>query len=102
MAAFGHMVYFSLKDNSDEKIQTLISACQEFLTDHPGTVYFGAGRLADCHREVNDRDFDVALQLVFESREAQDAYQVAERHDQFIAQQKDNWKQVRVFDTEIA
>ena len=101
MAAFGHMVYFTLNDNSEAKIQELIAACQEFLTDHPGTVYFGAGRLADTHREVNDRAYDVALQLVFESREAHDAYQVAERHDQFIEQQKANWKQVRVFDSDL-
>ena len=99
--AFGHMVYFSLDDRSDEAIDRLVAECNAYLADHPGTVYFGAGRLANTMREVNDRDFDVALQLVFESREAHDAYQTAQRHDEFIARNKDNWARVRVFDAEL-
>lgn len=99
---FGHMVYFTLNDTSDEAIEALIAGCDEFLTDHPGTVFYSSGTLADTTREVNDRDFHVALHLVFESRAAHDAYQVAPRHDEFIAKFKSNWAQVRVFDTDVS
>jgi hypothetical protein len=50
---------------------------------------------------VNVRDFDGALQLVFESRAAHDAYQTAPRHLQFIDENKPTWAQVRVFDANI-
>lgn len=98
----GHMVYFTLNDNSEAAKQQLVAACEKYLKDHPGTVFFGAGtRVADLNREVNDQSFDVALQLVFDSREAHDAYQTHERHIQFIAENKPNWKQARVFDAYI-
>ena len=96
-----HNVYFTLNDNSPEKCQELVDACQKYLTDHSGMAFFSAGTLTpDLDRPVNDRDFDVALSVVFETREAHDAYQVAERHNQFIAENKCNWKQVRVFDSD--
>jgi hypothetical protein len=97
-----HMVYFTLYERTDANITRLMAACREFLSGHPGTVYFGVGRVAPgLERPVNVRDFDVALQLVFESREAHDAYQVAPRHVQFVEQNKANWSQVRVFDAAI-
>ncbi|MCA9121509.1 MAG: Dabb family protein [Planctomycetaceae bacterium] len=99
----GHMVYFTLKDSSDEAIQRLIASCKEHLSGHPGTVLFAAGtRVPDLSREVNDKEFHVALQLVFESRQAQDDYQVHDRHEAFIAANRDNWAKVRVFDAEVS
>ena len=97
-----HMVYFKLKDDSDEAIERLVAACREHLSGHPGTRLFAAGTLAaDLDRPVNDRQFDVALQLVFESREAHDQYQQSARHQQFIAENKENWETVRVFDANV-
>ncbi len=98
---FSHMVYFTLKDSSTEACDALVESCKKYLTDHPGTVLFAAGTLADTTREVNDREYHVTLNLVFEDRASHDAYQVAERHDQFIAENKDNWAKVRVFDADV-
>jgi hypothetical protein len=97
-----HDVYFSLKDNSPQAKEKLIAACKKYLTDHPGTVRFSVGILADdLKRDVNDRDFDVALHLVFKNKAAHDQYAKAERHLKFIEENKDNWKKVRVFDSYI-
>lgn len=98
---FGHMVFFKLTDNSDAAKQAMLDACQKYLSGHPGTAYFSVGVLADTERDVNDRDFDIALHVVFENRPAHDQYQVAERHDQFIVENKDNWANVRVFDSVV-
>jgi hypothetical protein len=98
---FAHMVYFSLKERSPQARQRLVAACQKFLADHPGTEHFSVGTLSDMQRDVNDRQFDVALNLVFTSRAAHDQYQQSDRHQQFIAQQRENWSQVRVFDSDI-
>jgi len=95
-----HMVYFSLKDNSPEARSKLVAACKKYLSKHPGTVHFSAGGLAeDLKRPVNDRDFDVSLHLVFKNRAAHDRYQDADLHKQFIDENKENWKKVRVFDS---
>lgn len=95
-----HIVFFSLADNSPEAANALVEACHKYLSNHDGVAYFSAGVLGtEFQREVNDRDFDVALHVVFESREAHDAYQKAERHLQFVAENKDSWAKVRVFDS---
>lgn len=97
-----HNVYFSLKDNSAEAKKKLVAACQNYLTKHPGTVFFAAGILAaELDRPVNDRDFDVALHIVFKDRASHDKYQDAPRHQQFINENKENWKKVRVFDSHV-
>lgn len=94
-----HIVYFTLKDSSPQACQKMVGACQKYLSDHPGTVHFSAGtRASQYQREVNDQDFHVALHVVFDGDAAHDAYQTAERHQQFIAENKENWAKVRVFD----
>lgn len=97
-----HMVYFSLKDNSPAGIERQLAACRKYLTDHPGVVYFGLGtRTPDLAREVNVKDFDVGLHVVFADRASHDTYQVHPRHIQFIEENKPHWSQVRVFDADV-
>jgi len=98
-----HMVYFTLKDRSAVAIEKMVQACQKYLKGHPCEVFFAAGTVVpDLTRPVNQTDFDVALQVVFDSREAHDAYQVAPRHNQFIEENKPNWERVRVFDSYVS
>ncbi len=98
-----HTVFFTLKDSSDAACQKLVDACHKYLTQHEGIRLLTAGtRAADLQRPVNDQAFHVALNVVFESREAQDVYQVSAKHDEFIAEQKDNWAEVRVFDANVS
>ena len=99
----GHMVYFTLKDKSAGAIEQLIESARDHLTGHPGVTFFAVGtRIPDLTRDVNDSTFDVALQMIFESREAHDTYQVHERHLAFIAANKESWQQVRVFDADVS
>lgn len=97
-----HVVFFTLRERTAEAAARLVASCHEHLTGHPGTVSFFAGTRADYDRQVNDRDFDVALVIVFESHAAHDAYQTAERHERFIADNATTWAQVRVFDADAA
>jgi quinol monooxygenase YgiN len=97
-----HMVYFSLQNPQQDR-EKFIAACHKHLSGHPGVVFYAAGTCATQYmRDVNDRDFDVALQLVFQSHEAHDVYQSSARHEQFIAECRPLWKSVRVFDAEVA
>jgi Stress responsive A/B Barrel Domain len=98
----GHMVYFQLNDSSPAARQKLVDACKKYLKEHDGVVYFSAGTIGDeFKREVNDRDWDVALHLVFKNKASYDKYAEAKSHLQFIDENKAAWKKVRVFDSEI-
>ena len=52
-------------------------------------------------RPVNDRDYDVALHVVFDGRPSHDAYQTTPPHLRFIEENKENWAKVRVFDSTV-
>jgi hypothetical protein len=95
-----HNVYFSLKDNSADAKNKLVDACKKHLSKHPGEVYFAAGvRAEDFQREINDREYDVSLHIFFKDKAALEKYAVAKRHLQFIDENKENWRKVRVFDS---
>lgn len=97
-----HMVYFTLKDSSAAACEHLVDQCHEHLKGHDGEAFFAAGTLVeDLARPVNDRDYHVSLHVVFNSRSAHDTYQTHERHIRFIESNKDNWSQVRVFDSNV-
>ena len=97
-----HMVYFTLKDNSQTAKGALVAACRKHLTKHPGEMFFRAGtRGTEFKGAVNDLDFDVALHIVFENVAAYDRYEAAPRHKKFIEENKANWKKVRVFDSVV-
>jgi hypothetical protein len=100
--ALSHAVYFTLKEDTKANREKLVAGCQKYLTGHEGLVSFSVGTLnPDLNRDVNDRDFDVALLMVFRSRADQDRYQVAPRHESFIAECSGLWEKVRVFDADV-
>ncbi|HEY1378643.1 MAG TPA: Dabb family protein [Gemmataceae bacterium] len=99
----GHMVYFTLTDNSPAKVHELVGACEKYLSKHPGEAYFATGpRAKTPDRNVVVKDWDVALHIVFKTMADYERYADAPRHKQFIDENKANWKQVRVFDSELA
>jgi Stress responsive A/B Barrel Domain len=98
-SVIAHMVYFTLKDASPAAQQKLVDDCHRDLKSAPGILYFAAGtRVLGLTRPVNVQDFHVGLHVIFESRKAHDDYQTSEAHVRFLAEQRDNWAQVRVFD----
>jgi stress responsive alpha/beta barrel protein len=98
--ALAHNVYFALNDASPAARAQLVDACYKYLKDHPGVTSFAAGEIVESHdRDVNVRDWDVGLHMVFKSKTRHDLYQEAEDHHKFIEENKANWKDVRVFDT---
>ncbi len=98
-----HNVFFTLKDKSESAVNTLIDSGKQYLSGHPGTVFFAMGPLnTELDRPVNDLEFDVALHVVFDSKESHDEYQVHQRHLDFIEANKESWEKVRVFDSDVS
>jgi hypothetical protein len=97
-----HDVYFALNDDSEVARSKLVEDCYKYLSSHPGIVFLAAGELVESHqRDVNVRDWQVSLHIVFKNKDYHDQYQNAPDHHKFIEENKDNWKTVRVFDSFI-
>jgi hypothetical protein len=96
-----HMVFFTLKDHSTTARERFVASCQEYLTGHEGAVSFSIGTIAEDveEPEVSVRDFDVALHVIFASKAAEQKYLVHPRHKRFVAENKDSFARVRVFDS---
>jgi len=102
-AQLAHDVYFALTDASPAARQKLVADCYAKLANIDGVVFLAAGtRDPELTREVNDSDYDVSLHVFFSSRATHDAYQTAPAHLQFIETNKDNWRGVRVFDSNLS
>jgi len=98
-----HMVFFTLKERTKEARASMVAHCQKYLSGHEGVLYFSVGTIAeDVVEPVSDRDFDVALHLVFDSKESELKYIDAPRHKEFVEGGKGMWSRVRVFDTYLS
>ena len=96
-----HDVFFELNESSPANRVKLVDLCKKFLSKHEGSVFFAVGTVAEkLDRDVNVRDWDVGLHIVFKDMAAHDKYQTHERHLKFIEEGKALWKKVRVFDTQ--
>jgi hypothetical protein len=102
-APLAHMVFFSLKDRSSAAREKLVASCKKYLSGHAGVDSFSVGVIAgDVEEPVSVRDFDVALHVIFKDRAARDAYLKSARHDQFVAENKESFAKVRVFDSYLS
>lgn len=95
-----HIVFFTLAERTPENRAKLVANCKKYLDKHEGVTHFSVGVNApEYDRPVNDRDYDVAIHVIFATAKDQNAYQTAPRHLEFIAESKALWAKVRVFDS---
>lgn len=74
---FVHHVHFWLKNKADK--QQLIDGLNTLLPiAHIRDIHIGIP--ADTHRDVVDRSYDISLLILFDSPEAQEAYQIDPTH----------------------
>ncbi len=95
-----HIVFFTLAEDTPAERKALLADIKKYLAGHKGTAYFSAGAIADdMNRSVNDREFQVSMNLVFVNRAAHDTYNDHPRHEEFKTKNKDRIAKVRVFDS---
>lgn len=100
---FAHMVFFELKDHSAEAREKFVASCHKYLSGHDGVQHYSVGTITEevVEPSVCVRDFDVALHLVFDSKESEAKYLKAPRHVQFVEENREAFAKVRVFDSSI-
>ncbi len=95
-----HTVFFQLKESSEKKVAEFVEDCKTYLSSHPGLLSIHVGRRAEEHeRDVNMTDYHVSIHLIFGDKKSHDQYQTAEKHNEFVEKNRDNWAEVKVYDS---
>lgn len=98
---FSHVVIFWTDPAKPEAADAVVAGGNKFLQSIPGLVFFHIGKMVGSTRPVVDQSYQVALNTVFTSKQAQDEYQAHPQHLEFIAQcVKPFVKKVVVYDFE--
>jgi hypothetical protein len=83
-AMFSHIVVFWTDPANPNAADELLAGANQLLKNIPGVVQLHVGKMAPSHRPVVEQSYQVALNLIFPNRKAQDDYQVHPRHVEFV------------------
>jgi hypothetical protein len=98
---FSHVVVFWTNPENPNAANELIEGANRYLKPIPGVLSFHIGRMAESHRPVVDQTYQVALNLIFPNKKAQDDYQIHPMHIDFVEKVfKRVCKRVVVYDFE--
>jgi hypothetical protein len=98
---FSHVVIFWTDPNRADAADALIAGAKQYLQQPPGIRSFHVGKMVPSDRPVVDQTYQVALNIVFESKKAQDDYQGHPAHVEFVEKVfKPNCAKVVVYDFE--
>ena len=81
---FSHVVIFWTDPANPNAADDLVAGANKYLKDLPGILHFHVGKMVGSHRPVVDQTYQVALNVIFESKKAQDDYQVHPTHIEFV------------------
>ena len=81
---FSHVVIFWTDPANPKAADELIAGAKKYLAPIPGITHFHAGKMAPSRRPVVDQSYQVALNVAFTDRQAQDDYQVHPLHLEFV------------------
>jgi|SRR5438094_6889411 len=98
---FSHVVIFWTDPGNPQAAGELVAGAEKYLKRIPGILFFHIGRMAASSRPVVDQTYQVALNVAFQDKKAQDDYQVHPLHLEFVEKAfKPNCKKVVVYDFE--
>jgi hypothetical protein len=95
---FSHVVIFWTDPANPKAADELIAGGEKYLKPIPGVIHFHMGRMVGSHRPVVEQSYQVALNLIFPSKQAQDEYQIHPEHVKFVEQCRSLWQKVTVYD----
>lgn len=81
---FSHVVIFWTDPSNPKSVDELIAGGERYLKPIPGVIQYHMGRMVGSPRPVVDQSYQVALNLIFPNKKAQDDYQVHPLHVEFV------------------
>lgn len=98
---FSHVVIFWTRPEVAGATEALLAGAEKYLRPIPGVRSFHVGKMVRSERPVVDQSYQVALNLIFDTKQEQDAYQVHPLHLDFVEKAfKPNCARVVVYDFE--
>ena len=84
-AMFSHIVIFWTDPAQPNAADELVAGANKYLKAIPGVLQFHVGKMSPSPRPVVDQTYQVALNLIFPSKQAEQEYQVHPQHIEFVA-----------------
>lgn len=81
---FSHVVIFWTKPASPNAAAELLAGAEKYLRPIAGVRTFHVGKMVPSHRPVVEQSYQVALNLIFDTKQQQDDYQVHPLHIEFV------------------
>ena len=99
---FSHIVVFWTDPVNPNAADELLAGANKLLKNIPGVLQFHAGKMMPSQRPVVEQSYQVALNLIFANKKAeQDDYQAHPQHAEFVEKYvKRLVKKVVVYDFE--
>ncbi len=98
---FSHIVIFWTDPAKPEAAQNLVEGAKRYLPGIPAVKSFHVGLMSPSDRPVVDQTYQVALNMTFDNKEDEAAYQVHPDHVEFVEKVfKPNCVRVLIYDFE--
>jgi hypothetical protein len=81
---FSHVVIFWTDPAQPNAVDELVAGANKYLKEIPGVLQFHIGRMSPSPRPVVEQSYQVALNLVFPSKQAEQVYQIHPQHLEFV------------------
>jgi len=81
---FSHIVVFWTNPAEPNAADELMAGAKKYLKNIPDIKHFHVGKMSPSPRPVVDQSYQVALNLVFPNKQAEQAYQVHPQHIEFV------------------
>jgi hypothetical protein len=79
-----HIAVFWTDPAQPDAADELIAGVNKYLKDIPGVLHFHVGKMSPSPRPVVDQTYQVALNLIFPGKQAEQAYQIHPQHIEFV------------------
>jgi hypothetical protein len=79
-----HIVIFWTDPAQPDAADELIAGVNKYLKDIPGVLHFHVGKMSPSPRPVVDQTYQVALNLILSTKQAEQAYQIHPQHIEFV------------------
>jgi hypothetical protein len=81
---FSHIVIFWTDPANPDAADEFLAGANKLLKNIPGVLQFHVGKMTPSHRPVVEQSYQVALNLTFADKQAEQAYQTHSRHTEFL------------------
>jgi len=81
---FSHIVVFWTHPANPNAADELLAGANQLLKNIPGVIQFHAGKMTPSPRPVVEQSYQIALNLIFASKQAESEYQAHPQHVEFV------------------